>query len=233
MGGRSAGLPRSGDNLRNHALACPRTGLLARRGFLLERAWIQVVREAIGPEGTAVAGQHHGTRGRSRRSATARFCHIWCCRTRRSHVLRCNTCVTCPTRWQPPSGSACAGWGRTGDGTAPQAGTGTIPRAHSREPPSPVCVLAAEVGGRWDDESQRLVQRLVAMSARRGPGARPHRDGRGAGVVPWRLRSSERHAAPSSESGQCRRCRQAKTTCRAESRRVKKQTKKTGNPLHK
>ena len=55
---------------------------------------------------TAVAGQHHGTRGRSRRSTTARFRHIWCCRTRRGPVLRCNTCVTCPTRWQPPSGSA-------------------------------------------------------------------------------------------------------------------------------
>ena len=34
------------DNLRDHALACPPTGLLARRGFGLERAWIQVVREA-------------------------------------------------------------------------------------------------------------------------------------------------------------------------------------------
>ena len=98
------------DNLGYHALACPRTGLLARRGFVLERAWIQVVRETIGPESrscaTAVAGQHHGTRGRSRRSTTPRFRHIWCCRTRRGPVLRCNTCVTCPPRWQPPSGSA-------------------------------------------------------------------------------------------------------------------------------
>ena len=30
------------DNLGDHAMACPRTGLLARRGFVLERAWIQV-----------------------------------------------------------------------------------------------------------------------------------------------------------------------------------------------
>ena len=28
------------DSLGDHALACPRTGLLARRGFVLERAWI-------------------------------------------------------------------------------------------------------------------------------------------------------------------------------------------------
>ena len=45
------------DNLGDHALACPRTGLLARRGFVLERAWIQVVREAIGPEGRVVPQQ--------------------------------------------------------------------------------------------------------------------------------------------------------------------------------
>ena len=89
------------DNLGDHALACPRTGLLARRGFVPggERARRQSC-------ATAVAGQHHGTRGRSRRSTTARFRHLWCCRTRRGPVLRCNTCVTCLTRWQPPSGSA-------------------------------------------------------------------------------------------------------------------------------
>ena len=45
------------DNLGDHAMACPRTGLLARRGFVLERAWIQVVREAIGPERRVVPQQ--------------------------------------------------------------------------------------------------------------------------------------------------------------------------------
>ena len=44
--------------------------------------------------------------------------------------------------------------------------------------------------------------------------SRPHRDGHGVGGVPWRLRSSERHAALSSESGQCLRCPQPTTTCR-------------------
>ena len=39
----------------------------------------------------------------------------------------------------------------------------------TRGGPRRLCVLAAEVGGCWDDESQRLVQRLVALRARRPP----------------------------------------------------------------
>ena len=38
-------------------LACPRTGLLPRRGFVVERAWVQVAREAVGPEGRVVPQQ--------------------------------------------------------------------------------------------------------------------------------------------------------------------------------
>ena len=146
---------------------------------------------------TAVAGQHHGTRGRSRRSTTARFRHLWCCRTRRSPVLRCNTCVTYPTRWQPAS------WHVTPNSLA------VAPIA---------CVfLPLRSGGAgttnpsaWCSASLHCV-RAVPLP-RCAP--RPHRDGQGAGGVPWRLRSSERHAALSSESGQCLRCPQPKTTCR-------------------
>ncbi|CAE7944780.1 unnamed protein product, partial [Symbiodinium sp. KB8] len=35
------------DALGDHALACPRTGLLARRGKIVERAWVRVAREAV------------------------------------------------------------------------------------------------------------------------------------------------------------------------------------------
>ena len=56
-GGGAPGCRALVDNLGDHALACPRTGLLARRGFVLERAWIEVVREAIGPEGRVVPQQ--------------------------------------------------------------------------------------------------------------------------------------------------------------------------------
>ena len=38
------------DAFGDHALSCPRTGLLARRARLVERAWCKVAREAVGPE---------------------------------------------------------------------------------------------------------------------------------------------------------------------------------------
>ena len=37
------------DAYGDHCLACPRTGLLPRRGFVVERAWVQVARKAVGP----------------------------------------------------------------------------------------------------------------------------------------------------------------------------------------
>ena len=42
------------DPLGDHALACPRSGLLARRAHVLEHAWIRVAREAVGSEGRVV-----------------------------------------------------------------------------------------------------------------------------------------------------------------------------------
>ena len=36
------------DALGDHSTSCPCTGLLARRGFVLERAWVQVARKAVG-----------------------------------------------------------------------------------------------------------------------------------------------------------------------------------------
>ena len=52
--GPSPGCGRPVDLLGDHALACPRTGLLARRAKVVERAWIRVAREAVGPEGHIV-----------------------------------------------------------------------------------------------------------------------------------------------------------------------------------
>ena len=53
------------DRFGDHALACPRTGLLARRAETLEHAWVRVAREAVGAEGQEVPQQwlaHHGAR---------------------------------------------------------------------------------------------------------------------------------------------------------------------------
>ena len=35
----------------DHSLACTRTGLVARRAKIVERAWVRVVGEAVGPDG--------------------------------------------------------------------------------------------------------------------------------------------------------------------------------------
>ena len=45
------------DPLGDHALACSRTGLLARLAKVVERAWVRVAPEAIGAEGQVVLQQ--------------------------------------------------------------------------------------------------------------------------------------------------------------------------------
>ena len=49
--GPNPGCGQAVDALGDHALACPRTGLLARRAKVDERAWLRVAREAVGAEG--------------------------------------------------------------------------------------------------------------------------------------------------------------------------------------
>ena len=57
-GGAGAhGCGRRIDPFGDHALACPRTGLLARRAKIVERAWFRVAREAVGPEGQVAPQQ--------------------------------------------------------------------------------------------------------------------------------------------------------------------------------
>ena len=51
------GCGRPLDPLENDAIACPRTGLLARRAKIVEHAWVRVAHEAIGPEGQVVQQQ--------------------------------------------------------------------------------------------------------------------------------------------------------------------------------
>ena len=45
------------DVFGDHALACPRTGLLARRAKIVERAWVRVAHEAVGADGQVVPQQ--------------------------------------------------------------------------------------------------------------------------------------------------------------------------------
>ena len=41
----------------DHTLACPRTGLLARRANVVERVWVRLAREAVGAEGQVMPQQ--------------------------------------------------------------------------------------------------------------------------------------------------------------------------------
>ena len=45
------------DAFGDHEAACPRTGLLGRRGRAVERAWIRVAREAVAGEGQVIPQQ--------------------------------------------------------------------------------------------------------------------------------------------------------------------------------
>ena len=52
-----ARMPKTVRPLGDHALACTRSGLLARRAKLVEQAWLAVCREAVGAEGHVVPQQ--------------------------------------------------------------------------------------------------------------------------------------------------------------------------------
>ena len=56
-GAHGPGCGAAVDVYGDHYAACPRTGLLARQAKPLERAWIRVVREAVGPKGKVVPQQ--------------------------------------------------------------------------------------------------------------------------------------------------------------------------------
>ena len=51
------GCGQRSDAFGDHPLACPRTGPLAQRAKVVERAWCRVAREAVGPEGHVVPQQ--------------------------------------------------------------------------------------------------------------------------------------------------------------------------------
>ena len=55
--GPRPGCGQTADAYGDHALACPRTGLLARRAKIVERAWVRVAREAVGLDGQVVPQQ--------------------------------------------------------------------------------------------------------------------------------------------------------------------------------
>ena len=63
-----ARLPSRGGPMGDHRAACARSGLLARRAPILERAWVRVAREAVAAEGRVFPPTMAGTDHRAGRS---------------------------------------------------------------------------------------------------------------------------------------------------------------------
>ena len=160
------------DVFGDHALACPRTGLLARRAKIVERAWVRVAREAVGADGQVVPQQ-------------------WLCATTAPGVApddrrRLDLVIYGAS---PMGGALCCDatlvspLTRTGQ---PQPGTvaddGAMLRVAERRKraaypelssggPQRLLVLGSEIGGRWNKTAQHLVRDLARVRAQRAPPA--------------------------------------------------------------
>ena len=150
-GAHGPGCGAAVDVYGDHYAACPRTGLLARQPKPLERAWIRVVREAVGPKGKVVPQQ-------------------WLVRTPAPGVgeaLCCDVTLVSPlTRDGRPQPSS-----TTRDGAAlaiaERRKCAAYPELLRRGPQR--LLLACEIGRPWNDESLRLVATLVRSRALRAP----------------------------------------------------------------
>ena len=138
------------DLLGDHALACPRTGLLARRAKVVERAWIRVAREAVGPEGHIVPQPWlaHTTAPRVEPTDRRRLDLLIYGATPNGIALCCDATLVSPlTRTGQPQ--PC---GADVDGAALRVAErrkrATYPELAAAGPQR-LIVLGAEVGGRW------------------------------------------------------------------------------------
>ena len=121
------------DGFGDHALACPRTGPLAKRATIVERAWVRVAREAMGSEGQVVpqqvVGPHHRPACRNAGPSQARPRRVRGAEQWGSAVLRRHACVPPCDRGTHSLRSGC-GRRRAARGRAPQ--TCRIPRTRAR-----------------------------------------------------------------------------------------------------
>ena len=109
------------DAYGDHCHACPRTGLLPRRGFVVERAWVQVAREAVGPEGRVVPQQWlaHTTAPQVRTDDRRRLDFVVYGAMSTGEALCCDATLVSPpalasrpARPTPLRASAAQGWAR-------------------------------------------------------------------------------------------------------------------------
>ena len=142
------------DVFGDHALACPRTGLLARRAKIVERAWVRVAREAVGADGQVVPQQ-------------------WLCATTAPGVApddrrRLDLVIYGAS---PMGGALCCDATLVSPltRTGPVADDGAMLRVAERRKraaypeltsggPQRLLVLGSEIGGRWNETAQHLVR---------------------------------------------------------------------------
>ena len=163
------------DAFGDHALACPRTGLLARRAKVVERAWVRVARK---PWGRKARSCHNSGSPTYRRAATGPQTpgprRVWGYNSRWRALLR-----RAPSKLIRPAGCR-----------ASQAGLQL-----ARGGPQTLLVLGSEIGGRWSTGPRRFVRDLVRLrpNARLPPSRAPQRPhGRDDGGAPYRWRRNSR-----------------------------------------
>ena len=158
------------DPFGDHATACHRTGLLARRAKVVELAWLRVAREAVGAEGRVIAQPLLGD---------TNIPGVSCSDQRRLDIviygadphgvaLCGDATLVAPLnrRGQPTHGSA------TRDGAALEAAERRKHRAYPellRGGPQRLLVLGAETGGRWSRDCFSLMRILLTARSRRTP----------------------------------------------------------------
>ena len=152
------------DALGDHALACTRTGLIARRAKIVERAWVRVAREAVGPEGQVVPQQWLAHTTAPRRPTPPGPRRLRSGASRRGPMLRCHTCVAAVTH--RPAAAARDGAALR---VAERRKRAAYPELNGG--PQQLVVLGSEVGGRWNAGAHQLLRDLVRVRAQRAPPA--------------------------------------------------------------
>ena len=159
------------DAFGDHALACTRTGLIARRAKIVERAWVRVAREAVGPDGQVVPQQWlaHTTAPNVRSDDRRRLDLVVYGATPLGGALCCDATLVSPlTRTGLPQPCAAAH-----DGAALRVAERRKRAAYPElsSGPQQLVVLGSEVGGRWNAGAHQLVRDLVRVRAQRAPPA--------------------------------------------------------------
>ena len=172
-GGAGAhGCGRRIDPFGDHALACPRTGLLARRAKIVERAWVRVAREAVGPEGQVAPQQllARTTAPGVRTGDQRRLDLVVYGATSWGGALCCDATMVSPlTREGEPHPRAAAY-----DGASLRHAERRKQAAYPElcgPGPQRLLVLGNEVGGRWNDQARDFLRTLTRLRGCRAPAA--------------------------------------------------------------